>query len=514
MPRVRAPEFPSEFVWLNCDRSGGDHQAAPPLSLKSLRGRIVILDFWTYCCINCLHILPDLHDLEEKYRDRLTIIGVHSAKFDHEADVEAVRQAILRYDIQHPVIVDRDFYIWQQYAVRAYPTLVVIDPAGYVVGMLSGEGQWAVLADLLDAIVHQHQADGSLKLQVLQHTLEKQRQPVLTPLAFPGKVFADPLSDRLFIADTGHHRLIISTLTGEDVQVVGTGQPGWRDGSFDDAQFTSPHGITRDRDRHCLYVADTGNHAIRRIDLQAKTVETIAGTGQQRPSVRPGGGPALTTALNSPWDLEWLGDRVWIAMAGPHQIWELHLPTEHVKTYAGTGAEGCVDGDITQAAFAQPSGITTDGTQLLIADSETSSIRAIELGARPQVGTICGSGNLYDFGDVDGVGDTVRLQHCLGVAFADSVLWVADTYNHKIKQVDVQTGACHSLLGTGQVGYKDGAASETQFSEPSGISATPTHLFIADTNNHVIRKVDRATFTVTTLELPELCAPDVCLPHF
>lgn len=118
MLRVRAPELPQNQPWLNTDY---------PLSIKRLKGRVVILDFWTYCCINCLHVLPELKYLEQKYKDSLTVIGVHSAKFDNEKETENIRQAILRYDIEHPVLVDNGFKVWQQYAVRAWLTLMVIN---------------------------------------------------------------------------------------------------------------------------------------------------------------------------------------------------------------------------------------------------------------------------------------------------------------------------------------------------------------------------------------------------
>jgi hypothetical protein len=259
-----------------------------------------------------------------------------------------------------------------------------------------------------------------------------------------------------------------------------------------------------------LYVADTENHALRRVDLKNQVVETIAGTGKQSRNIRPHGGHALETALNSPWDLEQVGDRLFIAMAGPHQIWEMELKTGMVKTYAGTGAEACVDGPLTESAFAQPSGIITDGQELYIADSEISSIRGVGI-VKPQVRTVCGSGQLFGFGDVDGTGTEVRLQHCLGVEYAQDKLWVADTYNHKIKLVNPRDGSCKTVLG-GAAGLQDGQGTNSRFFEPSGLSAVGAYLLIADTNNHAIRRVELDTLSVETLQFPGLCAPDVCSP--
>ncbi|WNZ45451.1 thioredoxin-like domain-containing protein [Leptolyngbya boryana CZ1] len=469
---VRAPEFPKNLTWLNVQR---------PLSLKEFRGRILLLDFWTYGCINCIHSLPDLKYLEDKYHDRLTILSIHSAKFENESSIENIRQAILRYEITHPVLVDRDFQVWESYAVRAYPTFVLIDANGRIVRTIAGEGRRELLDQLIGELVN------GIEPKDIQFELEE--MPIL-PLAFPGKVLA---SDRLFIADSGHHRIVVTTFEGEVLDIIGTGFSGLKDGSFDEAQFSNPQGMTIHQ--NVLYVADTGNHAIRCIDLEKRIVSTIAGTGNQSKTIYPHGGKALEVDLNSPWDLVWSGDRLFIAMAGAHQIWEMQ--DDVIQTFAGTGAEASFDGAIQEAAFAQPSGITTNGKELWIADSETSSIRSIDL-ETSQVKTVCGGGDLYNFGDVDSIGETARLQHCLDVEFAEQ-LWIADTYNHKIKRVN-SDGFCQTVF-------------TESFSEPSGISATAMHLFIADTNHHAIRKIDLKTLEISSIDFPTLCAPAVCFPH-
>jgi thiol-disulfide isomerase/thioredoxin len=502
-PRVRSPEFPQNRIWLNTNQ---------PLFLKDLRGRIVLLDFWTYCCINCLHILPDLKYLENKYKDNLTVIGVHSAKFDNEKDAENIRQAVLRYDVEHPVIVDSNFHVWRQYAVRAWPTLILIDPEGYVISTVSGEGNREALDQLIGQLIEQHQAKGTINCQELALTLEKQQQKAFTPLAFPGKVLADEIGDRLFIADSGHHRLIISTMAGKVLHIIGSGKSGLRDGSFTEAQFFSPQGMTLDVNKQILYVADTENHCLRQINLQQQQVKTLAGTGKQSHNIKPVSGLPPETALNSPWDVEKVGQYLLIAMAGSHQIWQMCLETQTLSTYAGIGAEACLDGLPQEAAFAQPSGLATDGRELYIADSETSSIRAVGLIDNLPVRTICGSGDLFGFGDLDGQGLEVRLQHCLGVEYTQNYLWVADTYNHKIKRVDPRTGECQTMLGDGTAGHLDGQSIKARFAEPSGLGASSAHLYVADTNNHAIRHIALDTLEVTTLEFSGLCAPDLCLP--
>ncbi|TFI53912.1 redoxin domain-containing protein [Mastigocladus laminosus UU774] len=500
-PRVRAPELPQNFPWLNTEK---------PLSLQKLRGRVIILDFWTYCCINCLHVLPDLKYLEHKYKDSLTVIGVHSAKFDNEKEIDNIRQAILRYDIEHPVLIDSGFKVWENYAVRAWPTLMVIDPEGYVVHYVSGEGHRNILDQVIEKLISQHQEKGTINFQELQLILEKQQQPLITPLAFPGKVLATTAG--LFIADSGHHRIIMSTFDGEVLNIIGSGQPGLKDGSFDEAQFFAPQGMTFDAENQMLYIADTENHALRRVHLLRQVVETIAGTGEQSRNIQPHSGISTQTALNSPWDLQKVRNSLFIAMAGSHQIWQMDLENNIVKTYAGTGAEACVDGTLSESAFAQPSGITTDGKELYIADSEVSSIRGVGIVEPKLVRTVCGSGALFGFGDVDGQGNDVRLQHCLGIEYTQNFLWIADSYNHKIKLVSPHTGNCQTVLGNGMAGLQDGQGKNSCFYEPSGLSIMSSHLYIADTNNHAIRHVDLNNLIVKTLQFTGLCAPNVCVP--
>ena len=504
MARIHAPELPQTYSWLN----------SSPLSLAALKGRLVLLDFWTYCCINCLHVLPDLKYLEQKYADSLTVIGVHSAKFDHEKAEDAVRQAVLRYDIQHPVILDSQLEIWQHYTVRAWPTFVLIDPEGYIVEQISGEGQRDHLDQRIAELVQEHRQKGTLVQARLHHPLEREQAPK-SLLSFPGKLLADPSSNRLFIADTGHHRILVVRLaeTGHYLdhlahqqatisQIFGTGEAGLWDGDSTEAQLSSPQGMAFDPEHQWLYVADTGNHCLRKIDLRSQIVETIAGLGQQSQVIYPHGGDAREIELNSPWDLIKYRHFLLIAMAGSHQIWGLNLDDDRIGSFVGRGAEASVDGDTDVSAFAQPSGLATDGKELFVADSESSTIRAVELDNTPQVRTICGSGSLMGFGDQDGQGDGVRLQHCMGLAYGDpNQLWIADTYNHKIKCVDLQTGVCKTVLGTGEPALHDGPGLNACFNEPSGLSLCDNWLYIADTNNHAIRQVDLKTLTVTTLAL-------------
>ncbi|GBC93075.1 Thiol-disulfide oxidoreductase ResA [bacterium HR15] len=485
--RLTAPDFPEGLEWLNTER---------PLSLRDLRGKIVLLDFWTYCCINCMHILPDLKRLERKYERELVVIGVHSAKFFTEQESQNIRQAILRYDIEHPVVNDNRMVIWDMYGVRAWPTLVLIDPQGKIVYYRSGEGIYEPFDRLIAQLVAEFDKRGLLDRTPLKFRLERERKPA-TPLNFPGKVLADESTNRLFIADSNHHRIVVLSLKDNSVEIViGSGQPGMRDGDFLNATFRNPQGMAFDPAKEVLYIADTDNHAIRKADLRTRKVETIAGTGEQNHLYPPPSGPGKQTALNSPWDVVLIGETLFIAMAGSHQLWRLDLRTGQVEPHAGTGREALLDAPNSAAALAQPSGITTDGKKLYFADSEVSSIRAADVDPNGRVETLVG-GDLFLFGDRDGVGREARLQHPLGVVYHDGMLYVADTYNNKIKRLDPRTRRIETFLGTGEEGARDGE--NPTFDEPGGLTVAYGKLYIADTNNHLIRVADLKTKRVETL---------------
>ncbi|HYN86331.1 MAG TPA: thioredoxin-like domain-containing protein [Pyrinomonadaceae bacterium] len=503
--RVRAPELEGGRGWLNTER---------PLQLSALRGKVVLLDFWTYGCINCVHIIPDLQRLEAKYARELVVIGVHSAKFSNERETENIRRIVLRYGVEHPVVNDADFRIWESYAVRAWPTQVLIDAEGYVVGRVSGEGHYEVLDETIGKLAADARAKGKLDERPLKLALESAKTADL-PLAFPGKVLADERAGRLFIADSNHNRVVVTTLEGKLIETIGTGGRGAADGRFDRATFNRPQGLALDGD--ALYIADTSNHLIRRADLKTRTVVTIAGTGRQALGPQENFGPALRTSLASPWDVLVSGRALYVAMAGPHQIWKLDLDRQEVSVFAGSGREARLDGARGEAAFAQPSGLATDGRTLFVADSESNIIRAVRLregaasaGSKDaddgeEVVTLAG-GDLFEFGDREGRGDEVRLQHPLGVVFHEGAVLIADTYNHKLKRLDPATRAVETLAGTGRAGQRDGA--DGSFYEPGGLSVARGRVYVADTNNHAVRVVDLRTRQVSTLRIEGLSAPE------
>ncbi|KOU37243.1 MULTISPECIES: NHL domain-containing thioredoxin family protein [unclassified Streptomyces] len=427
--RVRAPELIGKGGWLN---TGGKE-----LSLADLRGRIAILDFWTFCCINCLHVLDELRELEEKHRDTVVIIGVHSPKFVHEAEHAAVVDAVERYQVHHPVLDDPELATWKQYAVRAWPTLVVIDPEGYIVAQHAGEGHAHAIARLVEELEAEHEAKGTLRRGDGPYVAP---EPVAGDLRFPGKALLLP-SGNLLVSDSTRHQLVELAADGESVvRRIGSGERGFAGDSF-----SEPQGLALLPDGKVV-VADSVNHALRTYDPATGQVETVAGTGRQWWQGAPTSGPALEVDLSSPWDVAWWQGRVWIAMAGVHQLWTWDPQAGTVEVAAGTTNEGLLDGPAAEAWFAQPSGLAAAGDRLWIADSETSALRYVEAGDEGYVIKSAVGTGLFDFGHRDGDAAQALLQHPLGVtALPDGSVAVCDTYNHALRRFDPATGQVSTL---------------------------------------------------------------------
>jgi len=438
-----------------------------------------------------------LRRLEDKYHDVLAVIGVHSAKFMAERSEAGLRHAVRRHEIRHPVVNDADFRVWSQYAVRAWPTLYFVSPGGKIVFKHEGELDFESFDRVLSMMVDEYDSLGLLDRRPLHNEREESPEGILS---YPGKVLADATTDTLFIADTNHNRILETSLDGRIRREWGDGEAGIVDGDQRSARFNHPQGMALHGGN--LYVADTENHAVRALRLEGGVVETIAGTGDQAHSYAPSGAPGKHAALSSPWDVCVVYDVLYIAMAGTHQIWSLELSSGLVRPFAGSGREGIEDGPISQAGLAQTSGLTTDGARLYFADSETSAIRWVDV-ASGLVQTIVGLG-LFEFGDEDGVGDAVRLQHPLDVECHEGALYFADTYNNKIKKLDPTSRASHTWLGSGERGLMDGLNVSASFNEPSGLSAADGTLYIADANNHAIRAADLETGVVSTIEITEL----------
>jgi len=484
-----APELPKDDEWFNTPR---------PLTLRELRGKVVLLDFWTYCCINCMHIIPDLKKLEDKYRNELVVVGVHSAKFETEQIGENIRQAIMRYEVTHPVVNDTGMRIWDRYGVHAWPTLVLINPEGRIVGQASGEGVYDTFDGLIGQLADYYGKQGKLDATLLKLKPEAASAPA-HDLDYPGKLAYDAAHQRLALSDSNHNRILLFSLDGAVQEIIGGEDEGFADGDFNAARFHRPQGVCFDPSGTALYIADTENHAVRVADLAGRAVTTLAGTGEQAQGLFLGR-RGRELRLSSPWDVVLVGKTLYVAMAGLHQIWGINVDSGEAVIQAGSGMENIIDGELRQSALAQPSGITTDGTRLYFADSEVSAVREADIAPNGAVHTLIGVG-LFDFGDIDGAYPSARLQHPLGVDWHEGAVYVADSYNHKVKRVDPETRTVTTLIGTGQPGHKDGEALKAQLYEPADVCWAGDKLYIADTNNHSVRVYSPASGMVSTLKL-------------
>jgi thiol-disulfide isomerase/thioredoxin len=469
-----APPFQEGLDWIN---TGGK-----ALTLADLRGKVVLLDFWTYGCINCMHIIPVVRQLEEKYANELVVIGVHSGKFIEERTTENIRTATRRLGVAHPVVNDRAFRTWRAYNVQAWPTVVLISPDGQHIGQHSGEFTFEDFDKVIGAAVETYGKAGLMSAEPLHFPLDPAPEPAAQSLLrFPGKVLADPAHGRLFIADTAHNRVLVAKVGADGTSarlesVIGSGTAGLRDGAFGEAMLNHPEGLALQEST--LFIADKENHSIRAANLDDGTLETIAGTGTIGHSRE--GGVGKDVSLNSPWDVLESDNYLYIAMAGAHQIWRMILSTGKVAPFIGSGRENVDDGPHKSATLVQPSGLTTDEQRLFFADAESSAVRASDFSPDGYTQTLVGAG-LFDFGDRDGTGLEARLQHCLGVGYHDGALYVADAYNCKIKRIDLATKECVTVLGSGEPGdlYEPGGLSVWE-----GLDGTGARLYVADTNNH------------------------------
>ncbi len=475
-PRVRAPEINRPgLTWHNVDT---------PLSLQDLRGRMVILEFWTAGCINCLHVLPALRTVEAAYPEEVVVIGVHTPKFSADQDTANLESALARLGVAHPVIQDVNFTLWQEYAVRAWPTLVFIGPEGHVMGQMAGEPEPERLLTAVSELVERWDTQGVLAPRPLNTAPP---EPATGRYAFPAKIA--PLSDepkRWVLADTGHHQIAVLADDGTEIARYGSGAPGFADGAGERARFRAPQGLAAADG--IILVADTGNHAIREIDTETGRVGTLAGTGERGMVVQEAE-PGLAAELASPWDVLLDGDVAYIANAGTHQILALDIPGRELSPLAGNGGEDIVDGEAREAQLAQPSGLALDASThtLYFVDAETSAVRAVDLSHRA-VTTLVGEG-AFVFGDENGPFPLARLQHPLDLDVATGEVLVADSYNDRARVLDLAARRVRDL----DDGFACDDPAPLAPAQPAGIHADgPNRVLLVDTTNHRVLAYDLA----------------------
>jgi thiol-disulfide isomerase/thioredoxin len=487
--------------WLNTSR---------PLKSEDLAGRIVLVDFWTFCCINCIHVVQDLKYLEKKYGDKIAVIGIHSAKFDNEKDVQNIKNAILRYGIEHPVVNDDDFAIWKRFGVRSWPTLIIIAPDGRLNLALSGEGHRKELDEAIANLLKKY-GDSVVQTPL---PLEPETNKVMDAmLKFPGKIeYAANFqgSPAVFISDSGNNRILAARLDGKIFLSIGGTEEGDRDGSFSDARFKEPQGLSFHNGM--LYIADTVNHKLKVADFGSKTIRTIAGTGERgyiySPKQVEHGKKAQ---LASPWDIvpytkngkQFLA----IANAGSHQLLSYNIDDETVNLLAGNGRESIDDGATPYNSLSQPSGLSVVGDLLYFVDSETSSLRVLNI-KNGEINTLIGTG-LFDFGYKEGKQGQALLQHPLGLFAEGNTVYIADSYNHGLRIYDASQKELINFAGVmqggiGRSGTTVGELSQSRFNEPNDVLKIDNSLYVADTNNHRLLKIDLSADNKSKTEILNL----------
>ncbi|MGH8154560.1 MAG: thioredoxin-like domain-containing protein [Rhodanobacteraceae bacterium] len=421
LPRAhaqRAIAFPAGLTWFNVAR---------PLTLADLQGRAVLLDFFTPGCINCIHMLPVEKQLEQRFGTRLVVVGIDSPKFAASKTKQGLLSFIERYDLEHPIVLDPTMSLWNAYGVQAWPTLVLIGPDDQVRQGFIGEQTFQQLAGPIETALADAPAAAKLpELPLRPRALQPRALAVPSGVAVSLTLVA--------VADTNHNRIVLANHAGKLVATIGNGRAGDRDGDYAHAEFNRPHGLVFHDG--ALYVADTDNQTIRRIDLAIHKVTTIAGDGR-RGFATSGAFPARSATLNSPWDLAWGGNMLYVSMAGDHQIWRYDPSRKTMGPWAGTGMEGLVDGPRDEAQFAQPEGLSVHGDMLYDVDPESSSVRAIALPGG-KVTTLAGHG-LFDFGMRNGAASQALLQHAEGIAWHGGTLYIADTYNNALRALNLST---------------------------------------------------------------------------
>ncbi|HXK61542.1 MAG TPA: thioredoxin-like domain-containing protein [Acidobacteriota bacterium] len=484
--RPEAPDFPPDAEWLNVTR---------PLHVSELSGHVVVLCFWSYSSIECLSVLPLLQALQKRHPKRVLVIGIHCAKFPAQRGLRHLQNIAWQYDLRHPLLNDYAFEAWKAYSVREWPTFVLLDDAGRIASYYSGIENVGFVMHQVDRLAQEAQRDPTS----LNGIRPRRRNRRFGPLSYPSVVLADPRSNRLFVTDTGRHQILILDLNGKRLDTIGRGCPGRQDGTFEQAALRWPRGLSLDGEY--LYIADTGNHLLRRCNLKKRIVSTVAGTGER--AITPGEfspRKPLHTSLSSPWGLCRLQRSLFITMPGVNQIWLFDLATQEVGAFAGIGFPGRIDASGYQAAFATPTAITSDRNCLYVTDSEGSAIRRISIEVHPRVDTIVGL-DPFEFGDEDGPAEGARIQHPSGIAYAGRRLFVSDSYNHKIKTISLEgeRAIVQTRFGSGRAAYRDG--DRASFDHPGGLSCAGYRLFIADTHNHAVRIAELRSGLVSTLKI-------------
>ncbi|WP_101926966.1 MULTISPECIES: thioredoxin-like domain-containing protein [Luteimonas] len=469
-----APEFPASLEWLNL---------SDPLRMAQLRGKVCALAFVNLGSAWSQQRLADLGYLRVRHRERLNVVAIHVPRFDADRDARRSAKRAHRQQYEFPVAHDADWTLWQQYGIEAWPTVVLLDGHGHIRERIVGEGGIRDLDARVAALA------GELTPQLINTDpvrLRRSGEPPL-PLRFPaGLALA---GNFLYIADSGHHRVLECDAGGRVLRQFGSGSPGFIDGPMELAALTRPHGLYVDRD--VLYVADTGNHAVRRIELRSGDISTVCGAG--RPGVTQEGPIAdpRNIALDQPRSVVLDGDKLFIATAGDNRIWKLDLGNSTVSLLAGNGTLGVNDGPANSASFAEPVALACVQQTVYVCDAAGSAIRSVH--ARTgQVSTLLGV-DTWQFGMVDGPRTEARLQQPQAIALdpASPVLWIADSGNDALRRL---------RLGGGEVTTFE---LSQRLHAPGGLAVSADAVWIADTDAHAVLRLDPVSGVVRHVPIGE-----------
>lgn len=459
---AQAPEVPVSLDWLNTDR---------PPSLAGLRGKVVLLFFWCYSNTQSIRLLPALRQVAQDHDPGVVVLGIHCPKFAHERAGANVRKALNRNFVRFPVASDPEFETWRRYGIEAWPSVAVVSADGNLHQVLRGDDT----GGKLDRIVGELIVEASnANILDASRVMPVRGGEAAGFLRFPTAVLE--ARGLLYVSDAANNRIVELSREGRVQRIFGSGNPGFWDGVAQNCGFNVPRGLAYAE--NFLYVADTANHAIRRINLFSGEVETVLGNGKPDFKMTNATRRMLDMGLPLPVGLAFQGPDLFVSVSGIGQLWRLDLAQGTVGWFSGTGQHGVVDGDPVQAAFAQPLGLAAGRTFLYVADGDGSAVREV----RSQTGhvrTRCGQ-NPFVFGFEDGLPATALVQYPMDVALRErgTELWIADSFNNQLRVLDLKT----SELSTPRIEYA--------FSEPAGISITGSSLWVANTNAHEIVHVD------------------------
>lgn len=468
-----APELNENLHWLNSDAQ----------TIAGQRGRILALVFWNASSGYSQNLIDELARIKAKYPLGLAVLGIHIPKFDKEADDRVIMKAVNRQRINFPVANDRNWITWQHFGITRWPSVALIDGAGAVREIVAGDDQIELLEKMIGELINESATSHSMK----EHAFRANNPEERSVLSFPSGITVT--DSHLYIADTGNNRILECTHQGRILREFGNGHPDLNDGPANDAAFNSPRGLCLVRET--LYIADTGNHALRRINLIGGDVATVLGTGRPGQPREGVSKHSSENSLNMPWGLSGSNDKLYIAMAGCNQIWEYELGNARLRFIAGTGDLGIADGPGKNALFAQPADVALVQQSLYVVDSATSAVRAIQL-QQNTVQTLVGQG-LYEFGDQDGERRDARLQFPQAIALDPNspVLWIADTYNGSLRKLRLGGGG----MSTQQL--------PQSLNEPAALAVGAGSLWIADAGAHEILRYDFASELLSRLPIGE-----------